>query len=119
VPVAIDLGDDPEVAAARADRALAGDEQLLAAVLLLRHVVVVAGDHLAPAAALLAEPPRHHVLRERHHDGTVAARVLLRPEQVVAVGVHLGGAGDEHREVAVRKILVVGELAGGLDVVLG
>src|SRR5690606_9625355 len=48
-----------------------------------------------------------HTAGQAHHHLAVAARVLLRPEQVAAVGLHLGRARDEHREVAVGQVLVV------------
>src|SRR5690606_5714359 len=69
--------DDPVLAGARADRALAGDEQVHAVVALLGHVVVVGADLLLEDRLGLLELLADHVLQERHHDRAVAARVLL------------------------------------------
>lgn len=56
---------------------------------------------------------------EHQHDLPVEPRVLLRPVEVVEVGVHLGGPGEEDREVTVGQAEVVLEGLRRRDVPIG
>src|SRR5699024_7896546 len=109
--------DDPQVAPARADGPLTGDQDFHALVGLLGHVVVVAGDplHEIGAGDLFGQCPAGQC----HHDLAVAACVFLGPEEVAPVGVHLGGSCNEDRQVPVGQVLVVRQLLGTGDVVVG
>src|SRR5699024_3536874 len=109
--------DDPQVAPARADGPLTGDQDVHALVGLLGHVVVVAGDplHEIGAGDLFGQCPAGQC----HHDLAVAACVCLGPEEVAPVGVHLGGSCNEDRQVPVGQVLVVRQLLGPGDVVVG
>ena len=111
-PVPIEPGMMPEVAAAGPDRALAGDEQV--------HAVVASprprscGGRRSARSNATAFGERGLGPRLQSSASITArlrARVLLRPEQVAAVGVHLGRAGEEHRQVAVGQVGVVRQAA--------
>ena len=85
--------------------------------LFLAHVVVVAGDSRTERDR--REEPAQDIRVQTQHDGPVGGRVLLRPEQVVPVGLHRGRAGEEDGKVAVGQIRVVGKIARDRHVVLG
>src|SRR4051812_29645595 len=106
--------DDAQLALAGADGSLARDQDILAEVGLLGDVVVMA-EHPVREPYVRPEPAQH-VLVQPEHRLPVLHRVALRPEEVAPVLLHLLAAGEEDGEIAVRQVLVVGELPRPLDV---
>ena len=112
-------GDDPEIARPSPDRTLAGDPHVLAAVVLALGEVVVAVDALRHRRTL-ADRSRPHSRPSTASSiwPRLLERVLLRPEQVVDVGVELRRPLEQVGQVRVRQVEepLLHQALGALDV---
>src|SRR5439155_17140282 len=97
-------GDDAQIPRLGADGPLSGDPDLAPAVDLASGVVVVAVD---PGDGLALRAVRELVQSGLHERLPVRHRVVLGPQHVPDVGVELGLALDEVREVRILEALVL------------
>src|SRR5882757_5255159 len=77
--------NDPEFPRPGANGSLASNKQVHSVIALAADVVVVAADLRLEGHTSLLELLADHVLEQRHHDGPVVLRVLLRPVELVLV----------------------------------
>ena len=101
--------DDAQLAGAGADRALAGHQHLLAEVDLLGDVVVVAADRLVERRPRGKCRATTVARRARSITARLSSAYRCAQYRSWRYAVHLGRAGEEHRQVAVGQLGVVRE----------
>src|ERR1017187_4873631 len=99
-------GDNPELPYRCRDCAFTRDEEPFATMILFGDVVAVAPnnrlrDEWTPKRI------RHIFQKESKHYLPIQSSEVLRPHQVMPIGVHLWRAGEKDGEILVRKLGVV------------